>query len=85
VELTAREFALASELFGRAGEVLTRSHLLSAVWGGDLDHTFNVVDVYVGYLRGKLQSVGVEDCEIAAVRGLGYRLVSADEGRRGAP
>lgn len=74
VELTAREFALAMELFAHAGEVLTRSRLLSAAWGADFDHTYNVVDVYVGYLRTKMASAGVVDCEIAAVRGMGYRL-----------
>jgi len=74
--LTAREFALASELFARPGDVLTRSHLLSSAWGADFDRTYNVVDVYVGYLRTKLAEVGARDVEIAAVRGMGYRVVA---------
>ncbi|MDB4984847.1 MAG: transcriptional regulator, partial [Myxococcaceae bacterium] len=49
--LTAREFALASELFARPGDVLTRIHLLNSAWGSDFERTYNVVDVYVGYLR----------------------------------
>jgi two-component system OmpR family response regulator len=73
--LTAREFALASELFARPGEVLTRSRLLSSAWGSDFARTHNVVDVYVGYLRGKLLEAGVLDAEIVSVRGMGYRLI----------
>lgn len=78
VELTAREFGLAAELFAHPGEVLTRSRLLSVVWGTDFDRTYNVVDVYVGYLRTKLLEVGVDDAEISAVRSMGYRLSAKD-------
>jgi two-component system, OmpR family, response regulator len=74
VELSAREFALARELLTHPGEVLTRSRLLSAVWGSELERTHNLVDVYVGYLRQKLEQLEVRDTEIAAVRGMGYRL-----------
>lgn len=74
--LTAREFSLASELFARPGDVLTRTHLLSSAWGSDFDRTQNVVDVYIGYLRTKLLEVGVRDVEISAVRGIGYRMVT---------
>jgi DNA-binding response OmpR family regulator len=72
--LTAREFALASELWTHAGDVLSRSRLLSAVWGTDFDGLPNVVDVYVGYLRAKLEALKADDVEITAVRGIGYRL-----------
>ncbi|MBL8922382.1 MAG: response regulator transcription factor [Myxococcaceae bacterium] len=73
-ELTAREYALATELWTHAGDVLSRSRLLSSVWGSDFDGLPNVVDVYVGYLRAKLTDLGADDVEIAAVRGIGYRL-----------
>jgi len=72
--LSAREFSLATELWTHAGDVLSRSRLLSAVWGSDFDGLPNVVDVYVGYLRTKLEALGAHDVEIAAVRGIGYRL-----------
>jgi DNA-binding response OmpR family regulator len=75
--LTAREFALASELFARPGDVLTRSHLLNSAWGSDFERTYNVVDVYVGYLRAKLSEVGAQDVAIVAVRGMGYRMTQA--------
>lgn len=72
--LTAREFQLFDELLGHFGDTLSRSEILAKVWGGGLDVDPNVVDVYVGYLRSKLQKLGVRDLRIAAVRGVGYRL-----------
>ncbi|HEY0839265.1 MAG TPA: response regulator transcription factor [Vulgatibacter sp.] len=72
--LTAREFALLDELASRKEEVLTRTHLLSKVWGLDFDGAPNVVDVYVGYLRQKLEKAGAGPARIEAVRGVGYRL-----------
>ncbi|MFT3923764.1 MAG: response regulator transcription factor [Myxococcales bacterium] len=78
--LTAREFSLASEFFARPGEVLTRTHLLSSAWGSDFTRTQNVVDVYIGYLRNKLAEVGAGDVEIAAVRGMGYRMAPRGTG-----
>lgn len=75
VALTAREFALLEELLGHRGEVLTRSRLLGTVWGSDLDVTPNVVDVYIGYLRAKLEQVGARGVSLQTVRGIGYRLV----------
>ena len=77
-ELTAREFTLAQEFFTHANEVLSRSRLLSAVWGTDFDGSPNVVDVYVGYLRAKLEGVGATGVEIASVRSIGYRLTGKD-------
>ena len=47
--------------------------LLESVWGGD-EVNPNVVDVYVGYLRAKLQRLGAASVAIQAVRGVGFRL-----------
>ncbi|MDO9063110.1 MAG: response regulator transcription factor [Microbacterium sp.] len=69
VDLSAREFALAEELLRHPGQVLSREQLLSRVWGYDFDPGSNIVDVYVGYLRGKLGADLIE-----TVRGMGYRL-----------
>ncbi|AKU92487.1 response regulator transcription factor [Vulgatibacter incomptus] len=77
--LTAREFALLDELASRKGEVLTRTHLLSKVWGLDFEGSPNLVDVYIGYVRGKLRDAGAEDVRIDAVRGIGYRLTVEGE------
>ena len=79
VPLTAREFALAQELFSRPGEVLTRAHLLDAVWGRAFEGDPNILDVYVGYLRGKLAKLGdPPPIALRAVRGSGFRLVAGD-------
>jgi len=84
VPLTPREFGLAAELFRHRGEVLSRSHLLRAVWGTDFLGDPNVVDVYVGYLRAKLTRTGARDVAIRAVRGVGFRLVDGGASEDGA-
>ena len=78
--LTRREHQLLQAFAGARGEVLTRSELLQRVWGKDFEGEPNVVDVYVGYLRAKLERLGATGVEIRTVRGTGYRLV-IEEGR----
>jgi DNA-binding response OmpR family regulator len=73
--LTPREYSLLAELSSHRGDVLSRSRLLDAVWGTDFHGNQNVVDVYVGYLRAKLERIGAASVELQAVRGVGYRLV----------
>jgi two-component system OmpR family response regulator len=75
--LTAREYALLSELATHQGEVLSRTRLLESVWGTDFSGNANVVDVYVGYLRAKIERLGPGPVRIEAVRGVGYRLATA--------
>lgn len=77
-QLTAREHALAAELFTHVGEVLSRSHLLRTVWGTHFEGDPNVLDVYIGYLRHKLTKLGAK-VEIRAVRGVGFRLVVPEQ------
>ncbi len=72
-DLTSREFALLEFLMRHEGQVLSRSQILGSVWGYSFDPQSNVVDVYVGYLRGKLDRAG-ENTIIETVRGGGYRL-----------
>lgn len=76
VSLTSREFALFEELSQQLGDVVSRSRLLTKVWGPDFEGTGNVVDVYIGYLRAKLDRIGTRSLTLEAVRGIGYRLVS---------
>jgi two-component system OmpR family response regulator len=71
VDLSAREFALLATLLRRPGQVFTRSVLLDTVWGGSTDVYTNVVDLYVSYLRKKLDREG-ESSRIRTVRGSGY-------------
>ncbi|PKQ29621.1 MAG: DNA-binding response regulator [Actinobacteria bacterium HGW-Actinobacteria-10] len=72
-DLPAREFALLEYMMRHAGQVLTRQQLLDAIWGFDFDTGSNVVDVYVGYLRRKLDAHDSASC-IETVRGAGYRV-----------
>jgi DNA-binding response OmpR family regulator len=75
--LTAREFALCDELFAHVGEVLSRTRLLSSVWGDDVEVAPNVVEVYIGYLRTKLERLGDHGVVIRTVRGIGYRVTTS--------
>jgi two-component system OmpR family response regulator len=78
VALSTREFALLHELMRYPGRVLARTDLLDHVWGSSYDGDSNVVDVYVGYLRDKIDRPFGTD-SIETVRGVGYRLREADE------
>ena len=73
VELTRREFELLEELGRHSGIVLSRQQLLERVWGYDFEVDGNVVDVFVGYLRRKLEAGG-EERIIHTVRGVGFAL-----------
>lgn len=73
VTLTAREFRLLEYLMRRKGQVLTRQSIAEHVWDTELDVDSNVIEVYIGYLRRKLDRAFGED-DIETVRGLGYRL-----------
>ncbi len=73
VELTALEFRVLEHLLRNQRLVQTRGQILTAVWGLDAATTSNVVDVYVRYLRQKLEAGG-EPRLIHTVRGVGYVL-----------
>ena len=73
IQLSAREFGLLEAFMRRPGQVLSQSQLLEAAWDFDYQHRSNVVEVYVRYLREKLdRPFGVQSLE--TVRGMGYRL-----------
>jgi two-component system response regulator PrrA len=79
--LTRREFDLLDVFVRHPGQVLSRDQLLSLVWGYTTDVETNVVDVFVGYLRRKLEAEG-EPRVIHTVRGVGYVLREDPEGSR---
>ncbi len=81
VELTAKEFALLATLIQRPGQVYTRSVLLDTVWGSSTEVYTNVVDLYVSYLRKKLDREG-ESSRIRTVRGVGYTFEPQDPAPR---
>jgi two-component system, OmpR family, response regulator len=73
VALTAREFAVLEYLARHAGEAVTRATLLDHVWDKNFEGSTNVVDVYVGYLRKKLEQP-FDRSLIRTIRGVGYAL-----------
>jgi two-component system, OmpR family, response regulator PrrA len=73
LELTGREFDLLDTLAQHPGMVLSREQLLEQVWGYTFDVQTNVVDVFVGYLRRKLEADGRERV-LKTVRGQGFVL-----------
>jgi two-component system OmpR family response regulator len=73
IALSAKEFALMEAFMRRPGHVLTRLQLLEQAWEYDYEHRANVIEVYVRYLRRKIDKpFGTESIE--TVRGAGYRL-----------
>ena len=73
VQLSAREFAVLELLARRAGQVVSRTDLLDHVWDRNYQGSTNIVDVYVGYLRRKLENPFGRPL-IHTVRGAGYRV-----------
>src|ERR687892_2657770 len=71
VDLTAKEFGLLATLLQRPGQVFTRPVLLDTVWGASPEVYANIVDLYVSYLRKKLDGEG-DTSHIRTVRGVGY-------------
>jgi two-component system OmpR family response regulator len=71
IDLTAKEFALLAALMQRPGQIFSRSVLLDTVWGVPGEVSTSVVELYVSYLRKKLDREG-EPSHIRTVRGVGY-------------
>ena len=73
IDLTPREFSLLEYLMRIAGHVVTRTMIIEHVWDQHFDSFTNVIDVYVRYLRRKIDE-GFEFPLIRTVRGVGYVL-----------
>ncbi|MCP3995352.1 MAG: response regulator transcription factor [bacterium] len=75
IQLTRREFALLEALVARPNEVVAKQELIDRVWGLDYFGPANIVEVYVGYLRKKIdRPFGANS--IQTVRGVGYRVMT---------
>ena len=73
IDLTRREFGLLEFLMRNEGRVVSRTQMLDQVWGYDYSTDSNLVDVYMAYLRRKVDAGG-ENRLIRTVRGVGYTL-----------
>lgn len=78
IELTAKEYALLEYLAANAGRVLSRTMIVEHVWDESFESLTNIVDVYVRYLRQKVDE-GFENKLLRTVRGVGYTLAEAVE------
>jgi len=73
IELTPREFAVLETLLRRSPNVVPKSELIDSVWGMDFEGDPNIVEVYVGYVRRKIdRPFGTET--VRTVRGIGYQV-----------
>jgi DNA-binding response OmpR family regulator len=73
IKMTAKELAIIELLMSNPGTLFSRERILSNVWGLNMDPLTNVVDVYIGKLRKKIDA-DADNSMIETVRGLGYRL-----------
>jgi two-component system OmpR family response regulator len=73
IELSPKEFALLEFLMRHAGQPVTRSAIVEQVWKLNFDTMTNVVDVYINYLRRKVDT-GYERPLIRTIRGVGYQI-----------
>lgn len=73
ISLSATEYALLEYLMRNAGRVLTRAMILDHVWQYDFEGNDNVLDVYISYLRGKIDK-GYSSPLIHTIRGVGFRM-----------
>ena len=78
VRLSAREFDVMRFLLQSQGQIISKEVLLARIWGFDSNAVENHVEVYVGFLRKKLTSIG-SNIRIVALRRLGYHLEVAEE------
>lgn len=79
IDLTDKEYALAEFLFLHAGQVVSRQHLLEAVWGLKAKAATRTLDTHMSRLRGKLQLGGEHGWRIVSVHQFGYRLQRNDQ------
>jgi two-component system OmpR family response regulator len=75
IDVTAREFAVLEYLMRRKGDVVSKRDIIDNVWDDDFDGEQNIVEVYVGHLRNKLDRPFGRNA-IETLRGAGYRLAS---------
>lgn len=80
IALTAKEYAVLEVLMRHPGQVLTREHISQHAWDDNYDPFSNVIDVYIGRLRKKIDVPG-ELPMLETIRGAGYRLAAAGEPR----
>lgn len=73
IVLSAKEFQLAEMLFLNKDIVLSKEKLVEKIWGFESDSSYNAIEVYISFLRKKIDSIG-SNAQIKSLRGVGYKL-----------
>lgn len=74
IDFSSREFSILELLMRNPGMVFSREEITGKIWDSDYEPRSNIVDVYIRYIRKKLEPLGLGDC-IETVKGKGYKLV----------
>ncbi len=77
IDLTSKEFALLEYLMRNQNQTLTKSNIMNHVWDYDADILPNTVEVYIGYLRNKIDKPFTSPSLIQTSRGFGYKMAVA--------
>ena len=77
MKLAAKEFQLTEYFMRNPGRVLTREQIAEKIWGFDSEAEYNNVEVYISFIRKKMNFIGVSRCAVRAIRGVGYIMESA--------
>lgn len=81
IDLTAKELAILELLMRSPGKVFSRERILSNVWGTNADPLTNIVDVYIGKLRKKIDA-DQKESYLKTIRGRGYKILAKEESAR---
>ncbi len=79
MKLAAKEFQLTEYFMRNPGRVLTREQIAEKIWGFDSEAEYNNVEVYISFIRKKMNFIGVAGCSVKAIRGVGYIMESASK------
>lgn len=79
IKLSAKEFAILEYMMRNPGRILSKNNIMTHVWDFDSDILPNTVEVFITYLRGKVDKPFKEPALISTVRGFGYQLGEANE------
>ena len=74
IELSAKEYALLEFLLRHRGHIISRQQILDHVWGADIDPFSNIVEVYIGYIRAKIDKPFNARPLLRTIKGMGYRI-----------
>ena len=78
IKVSLKEYLILELLIKNAGHVISKEQFIERIWGFDFDGEYNIVEVYISFVRKKLKAIR-SNVKIAVIRGLGYTLESAND------